>query len=353
MLIRVIAMGRILMATVLVALQPMGAHAQSRLGAEQRREIVEAAADAYANNYVFEEKGRLIADGLRQQLAAGAFERYTEPATFARALTEAVRGIHPDRHIEIVAPERSPEPVRASAAQSRAEQLGWVERLRRRNYDFVRAEILPGNIGLLRLDSFPPPELAASTATAAMAFLQNADALIIDLRANGGGTGDMVQFLASYFFVEPTRLVRTFRRDGDPPVTYQSTLSSIPGQRLPIIDVYVLTSDDTISAAEAFAFALQQTGRAVIVGETTAGAGNAGNYLDIGHGFRAFVPDVAASSPTSDATWEGVGVTPDIRASADRALVVAHRAAVQRLLAAANEARTRDALTRALEATVQ
>jgi retinol-binding protein 3 len=336
-----------------IVLQAAPACAQSRLSAAQQREVVEAAANAYADFYVFEDKGRLIADGLRRELAAGTFDRSSQPEQFVRALTQAIRQIHPDRHIEIVAPPRSPEPAQSAAPPSRAEQLAWVERLRKRNYDFVRAEILPGNIGLLRLDSFPPPELAAATAAAAMAFLQNADALIIDLRANGGGTGDMVQFLASYFFVEPTRLLRTFRRDGVPHVSFQSTLSSIPGQRSPIIDVYVLTSRETVSAAEAFAFALQQRGRAVVVGETTAGAGNAGGYVDLGHGYRAFVPDVAVSSPISDATWEGVGVAPDVRASADRALAVAHRAAVQRLLGSASDARTREALARALDAPVQ
>ncbi|MFZ2030321.1 MAG: S41 family peptidase [Vitreimonas sp.] len=331
---------------------PGHSSAQLLLTATESHDIVEAAASAYQEGYVFEDKGRLIAAALRQQNAAGAFARYAQPAAFATALTEAIRRTQPDRHIEIVAPS-APAPTSSPAPQSRAEQLAWVERLRRRNYDFVRVERLPGNVGLLRLDSFPPPELAAPTAAAAMAFLQNCDALIIDLRANDGGTGDMVRLLASYFFVEPTRLSRTFRRDGVPQTTYDSTLTSVPGQRMPVIDVYVLTSSATISAAEAFAFALQQRGRAVVVGETTAGAGNAGNYVDIGHGFRAFVPDVAVSSPISDATWEGVGVQPDIRAPVDRALVVAHHEAVRRLLAAATDARIREALTRALAATPQ
>ena len=337
--------GALVLASLL--LQPNLAHAQTRLDAQQRREVVEAAAAAYADFYVFEDKGRLIAQGLRQQSAAGAFDRYTQAPAFAAALTKSIRRIQPDRHIEITPP--SPPQPASSRQPSRAEQLGWVERLRSRNYDFVRVERLAGNVGLLRLDSFPPPELAAPTAAAAMTFLQNSDALIIDLRANGGGTPDMVRFLASYFFVEPTRLSRTFRRDGNPQVTYNSTLPSVPGQRMPVIDIYVLTSSETISAAEAFAFALQQRGRAVIVGETTAGAGNAGNYIDIGHGFSAFVPDLAVSSPISDATWDGVGVTPDVRTPAAGALATAHREAVQRLLAAATDDRTRQTLTRALE----
>lgn len=336
---------------VAVILAPATALAQDRrVSTEQKREVVEAAAQAYADFYVFEDRGRLIAEGLRAQSARGAFDDISRSGAFAEALTSAIRAIQPDRHIEVLAPQPRAE---GPQSQTRAQELAWVERLRRRNYDFVRVERLPGNVGVLRLDSFPPPELAAPTAAAAMAFLQNSDAIIVDLRENGGGTGDMVRFLASYFFVEPTRLSRTFRRDGNPQVTFDSTLASVPGERMPIVDVFVLTSSRTISAAEGFAFALQQLGRAVVVGERTAGAGNAGDYVDIGHGFSAFVPDVAVSSPIGDATWEGVGVAPDIGVPAQEALAAAHREAVRRLLAQAPDARTREALTRVLETPVR
>lgn len=330
--------------TVAATAQP----ASAPLSQAQRREVVEAAASAYADYYVFADKGRLIAAHMRRELSRGAFSRIEQPTPFAAALTAAIQAVNPDRHIEIVPPAPAPS-APAAAPQSRAERLAWVERLRRRNYDFVRVERLPGNVGYLRLDSFPPPELAAPTAAAAMAFLKNSGALIVDLRENGGGTGDMVRFLASYFFVEPTRLSRSFRRDGTPQTTYDMTLSTVPGERMPIIDIFVLTGPRTISAAEAFAFALQQRGRAVIVGETSAGAGNAGEYLDIGHGFRAFVPDVHVSSPVNETSWEGVGVRPDLPVTAAQALAAAHREALQRLLAAASDDRTRETLRRALE----
>lgn len=318
------------------------------LTAGQRREIAGAAATAYADFYVFADRGAAIAAHLRREAARGAFDRVAEPQAFAAALTAAIRSVQPDRHIEILPP--SPTAAPDPGPRSRAEQLSWVERLRRRNYDFVRVERLGGNVGYLRFDSFPPPELAAPTAAAAMAFLRNSDALIVDLRENGGGTGDMVRFLASYFFVEPTRLSRSFRRDRIPQTSFDTTLPTVPGERMPVVDLFVLTSSRTISAAEAFAFALQQQGRATIVGEITAGAGNAGDYLDIGRGFRAFVPDVHVSSPVNETSWEGVGVRPDIAAASADALTAAHREALGRLLAAATDERTRDSLRRALDA---
>ena len=127
------------------------------------------------------------------------------------------------------------------------------------------------------------------------------------------------------------------------------TLPTVSGERMPIIDIFILSSGRTISAAEAFAFALQQHGRAVVVGETTAGAGNAGDYLDVGHGFRAFVPDVASLAPFNDTSWEGVGVRPDIQASSAQALTTAHREALRRLLIARDD-QSREQIRRALEA---
>lgn len=314
---------------------PPASTVQSPLTATERVAIVRSAAAQIEQYYVFEAKARQMAAQLRGPVARAAAAAPAEPRAFAAWLTAELRRIGNDRHLEVTPPAPSAAP---GAPRSRAEQLSWLAPLRRRNYDFARVERLPGNVGYLRLNSFPPPELAGATAAAAMAFLKHTEALIIDLRDNGGGTGDMVRLLASYLFAVPTRLSRTFRRYGTPQVTYDMTLATIPGERMPLVDVFVLTSGETFSAAEAFAFTLQEHDRADVVGERTGGGGNAGDYLDAGQGFSVFVPDVAVSSPFGEKTWEGVGVQPDIPTPAADALRVAHRTAVERLLAAAEPA---------------
>jgi hypothetical protein len=311
----------------------------------ERVTVVRTAADQFEQYYVFADKGKQIATQLRGPIARAAPNAPAEPKAFAEWLTAQLRRVGNDRHLELAPPAASATPT---AQQSRAGQLSWLDRLRRRNYDFVRIERLSGNVGYLRLNSFPPPEVAGETAAATMAVLKHSDALIIDLRGNGGGTGEMVRFLASYFFAVPTRLSRTFRRHGAPQVTYDTTMTTIPGQRMPLIDLFILTGGDTFSAAEAFAFALQEHRRAEIVGEKTRGGGNAGDYLDAGHGFSVFVPDVAVSSPFGERSWEGVGVQPDIPAQVSQALDVAHRLAVERLMAAASDPAARELYQRAL-----
>ena len=119
---------------------------------------------------------------------------------------------------------------------------------------------------------------------------------------------------------------------------------------MPNVDIFILTSGGTFSAAEAFAFALQQNERAEMVGETTGGGGNAGDYLDIGHGFQAFVPDVHVMAPYGDTSWERTGVRPDISSSAAEALTVAHREAVRRLIARETDEAIREQLRTALAA---
>jgi len=344
----------ILAMSILLGLTKTTATAQSvpplpskpSLTAAERVEVVRSAAGQIEQNYVFENKAKQIAAQLRGSVAQAAANAPEDPKAFAEWLTGELRRIGSDKRLELTAPSTSSSPI---ASQTRAQRLGWLDRLRRRNYDFIRVERLAGNVGYLSLNSFPPPEVAQETAAAAMAFLKHSDALIIDLRANGGGTGDMVRLLASYFFAEPTRLSRSFRRYGVPQVSYDSTLTTIPGERMPIIDLFILTSGETFSAAEAFAFALQQRNRAQTVGEKTGGGGNAGDYLDVAYGFSVFVPDVAVSSPISDESWEGVGVKPNIPVTSIQALEVAHRTAVRRLLVAATDPTTRQRYQQVLE----
>jgi retinol-binding protein 3 len=63
-----------------------------------------------------------------------------------------------------------------------------TKEMQRINCGFKRIEILPGNIGYLKFNMFANPEICGSTATAAMNFLAYVDAIIFDLRDNGGVT---------------------------------------------------------------------------------------------------------------------------------------------------------------------
>lgn len=147
----------------------------------------------------------------------------------------------------------------------------YAERMRRTNYGFRKVEILPGNIGYIRIDEFAHPALGGPTAVAVMNTVGSVDALIIDLRWNGGGAG-LVDFVSGYFFGEPSRLNDVWERASGE--TSQGwTPEYVPGPSLSHVPLFILTSGQTFSAAEDFAYGLQQAGRATVVGERSKGGG--------------------------------------------------------------------------------
>jgi C-terminal processing protease CtpA/Prc len=205
------------------------------------------------------------------------------------------------------------------------------------NAGYRKVERLGGNVGYLALDSFADGEAAAEPAAAAMNFLANTEALIIDLRKNGGGTPTGVVLLASYFFSDkPVHLNSLHWRKGDRTEEFW-TRKEVVGKRYPGKDVYVLTSARTFSAAEEFAYDLQAQKRATIVGETTGGGAHPGGARPIQEHFVMFVPAGRAINPVTKTNWEGTGVKPDVAVAADEALDKAHELAVKTILANAKD----------------
>lgn len=295
--------------------------------APDRSAVITRVVELIRERYVYEDVAARCTTQLQQRHARGEFARLDD-AAFAAAVSAALKADCQDEHFELV--------VRGASAPPPSDPSSWLEPLRRRNYDFYEVRRLPGNVGYLDLRSFPPPSVAATTAAGAMNFLGGSDAVIIDLRQNSGGTGDMVLFLATYFFDQPTALLNTVRR-AQGTSTQDRTLPYVPGPRLAKQELFILTSKTTFSAAEAFAFGLQQLKRATVVGEVTRGGANAGRYTDVPPNFRVFISNAHALSPATGTSWDKVGIKPDIAAEAGDALTVAHREAVTRLRKAATD----------------
>jgi C-terminal processing protease CtpA/Prc len=259
---------------------------------------------------------------LRARHKRGEYDRLATGQAFAKALTKDINEVLKDAHFGVRF-SVDKLPVREKMDKPSADEIAKQARFERQvNGGFEKVERLPGNIGYIEVRSFGFTARGVEAAAAAMNFVSDTDALIVDIRRNGGGEPDVVAALSSYFFAEPVHLNDLYFRPED--TTRQFWTSAlVPGKRYVDREIYVLTSKNTGSAAEEFAYNLQQLKRATIVGEVTWGGAHPGEFLRLNDHFAAFVPNGRAINPISKTNWEGAGVKPTIEAPADDALRIA------------------------------
>jgi len=294
------------------------------------RRHVAAIAEAIQAHYYDADRGGRIAAELRAAADAGTFDALQDERDLATALTGRLRPL--DRHFAV---RWSPPDAAMSARQPSARSLSPSARDRRANYGIRRAELLPCNVGYLDLRQFAHFEFGRPDAPArraiegALQMLADADALIIDLRHNGGGSPAMVGYLTSAFTPCGADIHNVFHSRAGTTNEAPGDCYSSPRLEIPL---YLLTSARTGSAAEAFAYTLKNAGRATVVGEATAGAANPGTEFDTGSGFHVFISTGSPVSPITGRNWEGDGVQPDVAMPQADALHAARILALETLL---------------------
>ena len=331
--------------------QPATADKPPVIDSQLRQRLVDNIVRELQTKYVAPEKVTGIAAYLLTKLQSGAYEKIDDANDLALALTTDLRAGSKDLHL-LVAYNPALERALRNAPLLPSVELPelpptpeQLARQRQSNYDFRKLEIMRGDIGYLELKSFVDLNQSKETAVAAMNFLANTDAVIIDLRHNPGGFINLEVFLASYFYgVDPVELLSRYHREGDVTVR-EWTLREVPGKRLQYVDLYVLTSRETGSAGEGFSFILQQRQRAKIIGEQTSGAGYGSKEFPIGDGFVFYVSTFRQFDPRTGRGWQEAGVKPDIAVPSQRALSVAHFEAVKKLVDKTSDARRKQELS--------
>jgi C-terminal processing protease CtpA/Prc len=313
---------------------PMDAAARTQVARDLAREL--------QARYIFPDRVK----GIEPQLQAAAAEA-TDSNALAVKLSAVLAEATHDKHLRVMA---MPEPPGGAKAAEAAEKAEMAELSRYGNYGVTRVERLRGNIGYLDLRQFAEARDAGPVLAATMALLARTDALIIDLRKNGGGDPFTVQLLASYFFDKPTQLVDVHWREGNRVEKHMTTAKVAGpryGQRRP---VYLLTERNTFSGAEDFAWNMKTRHRATVIGETTGGGAHPGDFFRLGPQLGAFIPTGRSVDPIDGRNWEGTGVEPDHAVPATEALVLAQRMAINHLLPTTTHPEKRGALERALAA---
>ncbi len=284
--------------------------------------------------YVFPEVAKKMEAAINARVQQHEYDSLSVGSLFADRLTHDLQAISHDKHLRVrysatPLPEDN-ESNNPTPNERKRRREAFIRDNAASNWGFEKVERLRGNIGYLDFRYFGDAEQAGETLAGAMNFLANTDALIIDMRNNGGGDPAMVAVACSYLFdSESVHLNDIYWRPDDSTHQYW-TLAHIPGKRYVGKEVYVLTSNHTFSGAEEFTYNLKTQKRATIIGETTGGGANPGGSQRINAHFTLFVPSGRAINPITKTNWEGVGVKPDIAVNATQALQTAHVLALQK-----------------------
>lgn len=257
------------------------------------------------DNYVLSDIAAKLSDYLELNVASNSYDSIETSEMFAQRLTDDVLSICHDKHFKVILTETIIPPI---------------ERFRATNYGFERVAHYPNKVSYLKLSRFCDPGFAGDIAHETMGMVVDAEALIIDVRENGGGHPHMVQLLSSYFFDQEPVLLNKLSWRNTKRVDEFWTLPQVPRKRLPNIALYVLTSENTLSAAEEFCYNLKALNRATLIGTNTGGAAHPCNVYELNKELSVAIPTGKAINPLTKTNWERVGVSPDIHVAPDDAL---------------------------------
>ena len=316
---------------------PQDAPAPAPFNAEEAKAVVETLATQLEENFVFPEVAKKYASMLRSKLASGAYSSFPDSRAFAQAVTADLQAVHKDRHLRVGrAPPQQPGQGprrRMGPAVEPIEKSGWIA----------------DGVAYISFGVFPGDEETLAKLRTFLAEHSSAKTLIIDARGHHGGGLAEMDVMFPYFYGKPQTLVQmdtrvaVEERRGNP-LDESPTLVKVKGPDgvvrrshnvipaaqatgLRTAKIFLLTSKRTASAAEHLSLSLKRTGRATLIGETTAGAGHYGGMVPLGHDFAAFIPVGRTFDPDNNQGWEGTGVKPDIDVPADQALDEALRRA--------------------------
>lgn len=303
-----------------------------KLDNEARARIID---DVIANVNQFyvapEIAGKMVAS-LRAHQSKGDYNAIAAGDEFASRLTSDMQAVSHDKHLVVF---YNPYHFALEPKTITFDQMAEERKVMARDCGIRKVDILANNVGYMKFDFFADPLACGKTAAAALTFLSNTDAVILDLRDNSGGDPRMVALICSYFFEKVVHLNDFYDRTQNKTSQYW-TLRYVPGLRLSDKPAYVLTSGRTFSGAEEFAYDLKNLQRVTVVGETTAGGSHPVSPYKAGDHFIVYVPNARSISPITGTDWEGKGVAPDVAVKADEALEAAERLAAERIQRDAN-----------------
>lgn len=283
-----------------------------------KKEIKEAShkiAALIKSNYVLKEKGDTIAAGFLKDFKAGRFDFAVDWSQLDSVMSKSLQDLSNDGHLytwhnlEIVNQLKKQTQEGNNDEGADAQSFFNDKKAFDTNFGFQKIEIIEGNIGYLKLSKINISGESLKTLYAAMEFIKNTRALIIDLRNNGGGGSNVGTVLETFFFENDTELLEFKNRNGNSEMA--KTVPWLLEKRY-TRPLFILINSNTASAAEAFTFALKHQKRAVVVGEPSAGGAFKNTYFLVNNQMVVAISNNAPFLPGTQITWQGTGVKPDV-----------------------------------------
>lgn len=288
--------------------------------------MVDSIAKLVKKYYISLEVGEKISTVLFDKNKAGVYAKISDPKKLANQLTADLRSVNGDLHMYVQYRLKN-NTKKGKEASNKVNRYGkWT------NYGFQEMKILEGNIGYLKIKHFTQWkyfDAAKKVITSTMNSLKNTDALLIDVRDNGGGFESIVAYLISHFFDgDSIHLSDYYYRYADERYGVYTTVD-IPGPKLPNLPVYILVNKRTASAAESLAYMMKHLGRATVIGETTAGAGNGAMSHRVNDEFTVTIASEETINTVTKTSFEKVGVIPTIKTKSDDAFSKGYQLALE------------------------
>ena len=346
----------VIVLSILLAAIPSLALSQQTISDNEKDIAIQRIKEIIDTNYVFAEKAGQVNDALGEADKNGKFDEITDYGEFGKALTEELVRITKDKHFLV---NYNPELIKSRRAQrerasresesnstSRAPETPQVERIdwnewyaQLDNKGFPKVEVLDGNIGYIKINFFQPLDWVRTIIDASMGFVTNTDALIIDLTENQGGYRPTDSYLGSFFFDEEPQLwMSSFNRPTGETES-EFTFAEVGGARYLNKPIFILVSENSFSLAEKFAYSMKHFDKATIVGQVSAGAAHAINFLEVDDNFTFQVPTLRNIHPVTKTDWEAVGVKPDQVTEKNEAFKQAYLSALDDLIEVARHER--------------
>ncbi|HZX25778.1 MAG TPA: S41 family peptidase [Telluria sp.] len=336
-------------AAAVAALLSLSAHAaeDTALNAVDRTAIVQALVAKLNANYIEPDIAARVGQAIARKNADGGYANEAGAQSFSAALAKDLREFSGDLHFGVKRDESFREFERNSAPPSRAEMEEAREATARWGYGIEKVERLPGNVGYIELRGFGSTEFVGPAFTSAISLMVGTEALIVDLRRNGGGSPASVAYFMSHFIPhgDQRHLIDMFNRPEGTTRQFWTVPTVTVRYDKP---VYVLTSGRTFSGGEDCAYDFQALKRGTLVGETTGGGSNPVGWFGLGHGMIVAIPTSRTTNYITKTNWEHVGVKPDIAVPAAEALRTAHAGILRTLIASAKDEKERGELQRVL-----